>query len=110
MGVGATAAGPVGNATQLDAWTDALDSTAAGASFADRTASLAAGAGNARLRAEESQSYATGRYAALRDSELAGGVDSDAETALLLRIEQTYAANARVLTAIDDMIRTLMEI
>ncbi len=54
--------------------------------------------------------YATGRYAALRDTELAGGVDSDAETALLLRIEQTYAANARVLTAIDDMIRTLMEI
>jgi len=109
-GIGATSAGPVGNAARLDAWADALGSTAAGASFADRTASLTAVAGNARLRAEESQSYASGRYAALRDTELAGGVDSDAETALLLRIEQTYAANARVLTAIDDMIRTLMEI
>lgn len=109
-GIGATAAGPVGNATQLDAWADALGATTSGASFAERTASLTAGAGTARLTAEESQAYATGRYAALRDTELAGGVDSDAETALLLRIEQTYAANARVLTAIDDMIRTLMEI
>jgi flagellar hook-associated protein 1 FlgK len=38
------------------------------------------------------------------------GVDTDAEMQTLLLIEQSYAANAKVVETVDFLIRTLMEI
>lgn len=113
-GLGAAAPGPVGRSEQIDAWATALarqtalpDGSGSAAGHADR---LLAGAGADRLGAEEKLSFTQARWSALREAELATGVDSDHEMQMLLRIEQAYAANARVITALDDMMRTLMEI
>lgn len=50
------------------------------------------------------------RFAALSESFAAQGVDTDAELSRLLVLEQSYAANARVISTIDAMFRSLMEI
>lgn len=61
-----------------------------------------------RLSAEREQSYESARYIALTDLEAAGGVDTDDEMARLLTIEKAYAANARVLQVVDDLLKTLL--
>ncbi|MBW7922741.1 MAG: flagellar hook-associated protein FlgK [Rubellimicrobium sp.] len=115
-GIGAAAPGPVGAAGQLARWADALDTTStsgpgsAAGSFGDHAARLSASAANARLMADEAQARSGARWRALREAELATGVDSDHELQMLLDIERAYAANARTLATIDAMFRTLLEI
>lgn len=63
-----------------------------------------------RAYAETTQTYAANQqteYAALLEAE---GVDTDAELQALLVIEQIYAANAQVLSAVDEMLTSLLEI
>lgn len=51
------------------------------------------------------------QYELLRISELnATGVDTDREMQNLLLVEQAYAANARIITVIDGLMKTLLEI
>lgn len=115
-GVSAGAAGPVGDAAQLNRWIDGLSAqrtlpggtTTGGA--ADHASRFASQIGGARIGAEDAQAFATARWSGLREAELAGGVDSDQEMQMLLRIEQSYAANARVIQTIQSMIQRLMEI
>ncbi len=115
-GINATASGPIGNATQLDRFLQALRSTSSlTAGGAARTISGHAGdllsdLSSLRLYAEENLSFAVARQDALKTAELAQGVDSDFELQNLLRIEQAYAANARVMSTVDAMLRRLMEI
>jgi len=66
--------------------------------------------GQARLSAEERLSFASTRHEALLTAELATGVDTDREMQTLLKIEQIYAANARVLQTVDRMMQRLLEI
>lgn len=40
--------------------------------------------------------------------EKAGGVDTDQELQALLVIEKNYAANAKVIQTVDDMVSTLL--
>ena len=40
--------------------------------------------------------------------ERAGGVDTDKEMQALLVVEKNYAANAKVLQTVNDMINTLL--
>jgi flagellar hook-associated protein 1 FlgK len=115
-GVEAAAPGPAGASGQIDAWIAALDAPRAlspgarPASAAGHAAGLAAGLAGARLAAEDAEGFAAARWSALREAELAGGVDSDRELQMLLRVEQAYAANARLIAAVDDMMARLLEI
>ena len=115
-GVNATVAGPIGENAQLDRWLSALRdpqtlTTGGIAKTAISHASdLIGNVGRQRLNAEEALSFETARADSLKTAELAGGVDSDQELQNLLRIEQSYAANARVLQALDAMMSRLMEI
>ncbi len=115
-GLNAVAAGPVGSAEQLDRWLSALRSSttvvAGGAnqSAASHAADFIADVGERRVYAEQNLSFAQARQDRLLSAELANGVDSDKELQNLLRIEQAYAANVRVLQTIDQMMRQLMEI
>lgn len=115
-GLGAVAPGPVGSAAQLDRWADALavgSSLAPGGesrSAAGHAATITAGVSSLRVEAEGAQSHAAARHAAFREAELATGVDSDHEMQMLLRIEEAYAANARVIQTVESLMRTLMEI
>jgi flagellar hook-associated protein 1 FlgK len=115
-GVNATATGPVGDNSQLDRWLGAMRDPIA--LLSGSTARSVVGhasdqintVGRLRLDAEENLGFETARFDSLKAAELAGGVDSDQELQHLLRIEQSYAANARVLQTLDAMMSRLMEI
>ncbi len=118
-GLGAVAPGTVGNATLLNALSDALANprtpatgdfgTAAQSAF-DLTAAFASQLGSERLREDQRLSFASAQFYELTQLELAQGVDTDTELQHLMVIEQAYAANARVIETVDEMFDTLMRI
>ena len=59
---------------------------------------------------DQRQSFASVRTTALQAAEREAGVDSDDQLQRLLLIEQAYAANARVIQAVDDMLDSLLRI
>lgn len=74
-------------------------------------AHLASLAGGARTQAVAQQTASQALSQSLYEAEkLETGVDTDRELQNLLLIEQAYAANARVLETVDQMIQRLMEI
>lgn len=118
-GLGASAAGPVGNAAFLQALSEALSaplSLGSGAlggtarAFSGHLATLASAVAQTRLTEDQTLGFETGRSAELRSQELSTGVDSDAELQRLLVIEQAFGANARMIQTIDDMMQTLLRI
>jgi flagellar hook-associated protein 1 FlgK len=62
----------------------------------------------ARQLADQAEVNRTAVHSALRGEELSRGVDTDAEMQNLLRIENIYAANARVVQAADAMLEELI--
>ena len=115
-GINAATPGPVGSATQINLWSDALTelrplaSGVTARSAAGHAAAAVSSLGLERLTTEEEVGFASARYNGLRERELAMGVDTDAEMQTLPLIEQSYAANAKVVETVDFLIRTLMEI
>jgi flagellar hook-associated protein 1 FlgK len=112
-GVAAATPGPVGNAAQLQSWLDALAQprTIPGGptgSAAELAARLSTGAASARVEAERDAAFTNTRWAALREAELALGVDTDQETQMLLRIETAFAANAKVVQTIEAMMQEIL--
>lgn len=71
-------------------------------------ADFVSGISAARLGMEQEAGFATGRATALKAAELQGGVDTDYEMQMLLQIEKAYAANAKVISAIDEMVKMLL--
>jgi flagellar hook-associated protein 1 FlgK len=119
-GLSAAAPGPEGFGTYLQALADAMvaprapagfvsqNAAAGGATMASEIASFFAGRA---VRSDEDRAYAMSRQAVLAEREAhATGVDSDAELQSLMLVEQAYAANARVLSVIDDLMKLLMEV
>lgn len=118
-GLGAAAPGPEGEAAGLIRLGAALEAarlpasggfTGGARSFAGLAAEVLSLYAGARVAAEGEAGFAAARHQALRGMELAGGVDSDRELQRLLEIEKAWAANARVLQTVDDMLRTLLSI
>jgi len=115
-GLGAVVIGPVGDPAQLNRWITALGDGradvpgAATQSTSGRAATFTSELGATRLAAEEQLGFSNARWETLRQTELANGVDTDMELQTLLRVEQAYAANARVIQTVDFMIQRLMEI
>ncbi|MBU2992366.1 flagellar hook-associated protein FlgK [Octadecabacter sp. 1_MG-2023] len=115
-GINATTSGPSGDASLLQALSSALTTTRSTTSdpvqqsAAGRASSLEASVGSQRLEYESELSFATARWTSLQEAEAANGVDSDYEMQMLLRVEQAYAANARVVQAVETMMQSLMEL
>ncbi|MCB1396939.1 MAG: flagellar hook-associated protein FlgK [Rhodobacter sp.] len=115
-GLGAASPGAVGNASGLAALLGALDRTVSpGPGMPAQSLSASLGDLSARLSthaqaAQDSALTESARYAELNDQMLAQGVDTDAEMQRLLTIEQSYAANARVIQTADAMLQRLLEI
>lgn len=66
---------------------------------------------NATARAQESAAFSRASQSSMRDAEMRlTAVDSDAELRAILSIEKAYAANARVLQVVDDMLQRILEI
>lgn len=101
-GFSATSGGNVARAGYLDA-------LATGSANMSNTLGDYVSAQSAQLlRAEMNETSASARYAALQEAAASEGVDSDAELQSLLVIENLYAANARVISVVDEMMDTLM--
>lgn len=118
-GLGAVSPGPAGRSDHLLALQRALSDlrTPASGAFTAAPKSLSALAALAvdrisqtRLDAEADATRATARAATLQQLQAADGVDTDAELQDLMQIEKAYAANARVLQTVDDMLATLLGI
>lgn len=116
-GMSATAPGLAGNATGLVRLQAALTSarTPVSGQFMTGARGFAALQGDMlsamvsnRLTAETEATYASSRTDALKQMELAAGVDTDQEMQSLLLIEQAYTANAKVIQTIGAMIETLL--
>ncbi len=118
-GLGAAAEGDPGDSTLLKALNDTLatqrspssgDFGTGTFSALDLTAVWQSQVGSERHSAEQGQTTATNRSTELKKLVLAQGVDTDAELQSLIVIEQVYAANARVIQAVDDMLQELLRI
>lgn len=119
-GLGAALEGVSGDDTLLSALTDAAKAAttppaATGVSgafgLADLSGRVAALIQGEAALAEEAQAHRAGQLAVMEEAELAGrAVDTDVELQRLLKIEQAYAANARVIETADFLMRRLMEI
>jgi flagellar hook-associated protein 1 FlgK len=118
-GIGATTQGVIGNASLLNAMSDALSATnnAASGSFssiARSSSGLAAefltSISSARQTYEDRETYALSRSEALNELQLMDGVDTDHEMQVLMQIEQAYAANARVIQTIDQLMQQILEL
>ena len=118
-GLGAAAPGAPGASAQLQRWIDAADAarpTASGGfggvarSLSGLAADLVTRQAADRHAVDAALAEAGAGHAALKSAELARGVDTDAQMQQLLRLEQAYAANARVIEAAQAMIDTLTRI
>lgn len=118
-GLGAASPGPAGNAGLLAAMQDALEdprvpvsaaSAGVSQSIADRADGLLDRFGVAHFQSENKLAAASARHEAVTSRILEGGVDTDAQMQKLLAIEQAYAANARMIQAVDEMLEQLLRI
>lgn len=77
----------------------------------DLSAALTADITQQSQKSEHQFAYLTGEQALLRSSELDRiSVDTDDQMQKLIAIEQAYAANARVITVVDELMQTLLNI
>ncbi|WP_424966285.1 flagellar hook-associated protein FlgK [Dinoroseobacter sp. S375] len=118
-GLGATSPGEAGAGTILLSLSDALNDprvTSSGSfSSVPRSASELASdflskIGTARQASDGEVAYTSAKWEALRTLELERGVDTDQELQKLLVIEDAYAANARVIQTVDEMLDLLLRI
>ena len=118
-GLYAATQGDPGDASQLIGYSDALaenrtiSTTKLGNISADMntlTASLMSRFARDTDSANNIMSYAATSYTEMAKAELALGVDSDAELQNMMLIENAYAANAKMLSAIDEMMQSLLRI
>lgn len=118
-GLGAIVEGNSGQSQQLLSYLDVLSESRAPASSSltgsERSlfsvaSSVLSEVGVAKQQAEDQLTTSSTKWEALRIAELENGVDTDAEMQKLLLIEQAYAANAKVIEAIEEMLDTLTRI
>ncbi len=117
LGMAATPSGPVSDNTLLDRMLSALTAAQPLATGAQRARSISGHSSDLlsmtatqRLGVEENKTIAAAQHAALNEAFAAKGVDTDKELSNLLVLEQAYAANARVISTIDAMLRKLLEL
>lgn len=116
-GLGAAAPGPIGYSAQLNALSTALSAVRVQASgglspgarsLSGFAADIASSQSVNRLSAESGTAFASARAEGLRSALLRDGVDTDQEMQNLLVIEQSYAANAKVIQTVDELIKILL--
>lgn len=118
-GINAAVPGPVGDARLLQALSGALTTArvpssgdfGSGALSASELGSiLMSRAAENAAESEQKLSFASATQTEMKEIELAQGVDTDAELSHLMLIEQAYAANARMLEVVDEMMQQLLRI
>ncbi|MFZ5963546.1 flagellar hook-associated protein FlgK [Thalassococcus sp. BH17M4-6] len=118
-GLDAATPGEVGNAALLQASHAALGATTVPGSAAldpvargvsGHVAALTSDVASFRVQTDASVSFAQAQNLALLELELGQGVDTDRELQMLMQIEQNYAANARVMSVVDEMMQAMLRL
>lgn len=118
-GLHAATQGNAGDASLLNAYTVALEASRSvtspglGSSNMDATtlsASLLSRFAQDKVAADQALSFASSSFSEAEQLEMSQGVDSDYELQNLMLIEQAYAANAKMLSAVDEMMQELLRI
>jgi len=118
-GLGSTVAGPAGDSSILQGLSDALTrpDTVPVPGFTGRfsasgaVAEVASLTGQSRIRNESLEASMQTQYGVASEAELSfTSVDVDAEMQDLLLIEQAYAANARVIQTVGQMVDQLIQL
>lgn len=118
-GLGAAVPGAVGNAQQINAFHQALTATRTPSDprfgTGDMTASQVGAALLSRVAQNESLAterltFASASRTEMQKLELEQGVDTDVELQMLMQIEQAYAANARMIETVGEMMDTLLRL
>lgn len=115
-GLGAVVAGNVGDPQRLNNWAAALSKPThlAATSTTQRSAHHLNAITSSFAQERVVQEDNLGRSSAMRQSflerERSQGVDTDAEMQNLLRLENAYAANAKVIQVVDTLMGRLLEI
>lgn len=118
-GLYAAAPGEAGDARLLNSYTVALEASrtvsSAGLGTSDMTAtvlsaSLLSRFAQDKVSADQTLSFTSSSFSELEQLHQSQGVDSDYELQNLMLIEQAYAANAKMMTAIDEMMQTMLRI
>lgn len=118
-GLGAAAPLEAGDATQLARLSDTLTTAATpltpslGATaktVGDLASEVMSQFSGFQAARESDLTYSVARTDTLRARFLKSGVDTDQEMQKLLAIEQAYAANARVVSTVDELIQLIMGI
>ncbi|MEP2717491.1 flagellar hook-associated protein FlgK [Pseudophaeobacter sp.] len=118
-GLYAATPGEPGNASLLNAYSDVISenrtvSTIKLGTISSDLNTLSASVMSRFARdsdsANNSLSFAATSHTEMAKAELALGVDSDAELQNMMVIENAYAANAKMLSAIDEMMQSLLRI
>ncbi len=117
-GLGATTAGDASDGTQLQAFLNAMTQSAdadpatgfgSQVTLQDFAAEIVSSQSQTRSRAEANYNAANSAAEVVRAARENGeGVNIDDEMQKLLLIEQSYAANSRILTTVSDMLDTLL--
>lgn len=117
-GFGATAPGPASDGTQLQTFLTAMTQSANAdpatgfgtqVTLQDYAAEVVSSQSQTRSRAEASFNAASSAAEVVRSARENGeGVNIDDEMQKLLLIEQSYAANSRILTTVSEMLDTLL--
>ncbi|OED48591.1 flagellar hook-associated protein FlgK [Leisingera sp. S232] len=118
-GLYVAAPGDPGDSSLLQAYSDALNTTRTVTSVGLGTSDLTASTLSANLLSRFAQdnetaargsAFAATSFNELSQAELALGVDTDAELQNLMLVEKYYAANARVISVVDELMETLLGI
>lgn len=118
-GLGALTAGNPGDATQLRTFSQILQTArpVVGVSFgtgnmraAEISEALLSKAGASAHAAEQQKSFAASAQLEMQKIVAEQGVDSDQELQNMIQIEQAYAANARVITVVNELMDTLLRL
>ncbi|MEM9434381.1 MAG: flagellar hook-associated protein FlgK [Pseudomonadota bacterium] len=117
-GLGAVTQGPSGQNALLLGLSDRLNEaqTPASGNFlragssASLVSELLSEIGQSKNAAETEQSYAAAQVSEFKEAELSNGVNTDEELQKLILIEKAYAANAKVISTIDEMLDAILRI
>lgn len=118
-GLGAIAPGAPGDATQLQAFGAVLTQArpVPGGVFgtgnlraAEISEALMSRAGANAQSADQRLTFAKGAQQQMAQVEAEQGVDTDQELQRLIQIEQAYAANARLISVVDELMETLLRL
>lgn len=111
-GIGATISGPSGNIEIISSILGSLgsESPSFGQNFALAAANFVSEIGVSRNQHNLAEAFASTQVSTFREAEGRYGVDTDQEMQKLLVVEQSYAANAKIIQAIDEMMQSLLRI